>query len=86
MNWILNQLRENALKNLSQKKNNLENTLLLHDIPMWLSGLSDADIGKIKTATPSKITVDHFSLPITCYYHLKPGSQPIIQNYLKRDL
>lgn len=74
------------LKETPQEITNLETEQVLQDVPMQRWALSSTDIGKIKAATPIKITIGNtLHLPNICQYLLRPdalaGIQPIIQDY-----
>ena len=77
------------VKSMTQIEDKTDDLLLQVPRELWSS--SSSDIGKIKSATPIKVTVDNPKpLSNIRQYPLRPealnGINPIIQDFLKRDL
>ena len=76
------------LKEASQAEINLQAKHLLQSIPMEFCSLFSTDIGKIKSATPTKRTIDNtLPLPSIHEYPLISDAlariRPMIQDYFK---
>lgn len=79
-----------TVKSMTQIEEEKIDDLLLQ-VPRELWSSSSSDIGKIKSATPIKVTVDNSKpLPNSRQYPLKPealnGIRPIIQEFLEKRL